>query len=257
MTLLSLIIACTKTRDDFGNSYPWGPPSFYNIDQVSSSWSVIQRGSLNNGWSDLSLSLTWETIGQDLYEFNQLYNKEMKSAKSSSDYRNHYSFLNQQTDEARIARYEHPPYVNEWIDAIIDSDIIVQADKQLFGQQPGTNLAEHFVASSIYSYEYGDDSVYTDSFVVYSYPEFRVLDYFSEKKPASSLVDLFRVNTASIPKCVIRLKDLPEEQYDEITFEFSIDLSGWSILNYSTVPVNNPFEKVTKKTLEGAATLSF
>ena len=150
---------------------------------------------------------------------------------------------------ARLQHLESHPYITEWLDAQIEGELSVIADKPLFGREPGTNLADCFTASAyICSLPNEDPNVLLTNtyYIVYSYPGYEVITAFSPERPAADLTKLFQIHTATIPRCIIKLKQIPEEYYDEITFSFSIALSGESILNYATIPISVPFENAIK-----------
>lgn len=258
------LLSChnTDNGDEFiENSYPWGPIYPYNLCQVSSDWKVYLLHGASN-WEQLSLCLSWECFDFDkeTESFLNAFSQELKSALSGSDYRKRLQYLQHQTDKARALGLEYYPFIIEWLDARVETGITVTADKPLFGRVPGTNLADYFYASAYICFDSETDpevSYTSTNYIIYSYPDFEVVKAFSAVQPASNLTELFLPHTAAVPRCIVQLNEIPDEKYDEITFTFSLSLSGESLLNYSTVPISKPYDKTINKTLQGSVTVSF
>lgn len=248
-------------NDNIGNSYPWGPIYIHNLLLIPSAWEVnlVDEPS---GWEDLLISLKWNPDGEDetVRYYLDTFPKEIESALNSPLYRNHWRAIGKQMDRARLDHLERYPYIIDWLDASIEEGICIMADKPILGRNPGENLADLFTVSSYICYMRTNDPsvvLLNDYYIVYSYPEFEVISSFSSEQPAPDLSKLFLKNTASIPRCIIRLKEIPEEQYDEITLSFCIKLSGESLLKYSEIPVPQPFDETVTKVLQGDVTVHF
>lgn len=243
------------------NSYPWGPIYPINLCQVSSELRVNLLHNTSN-WQQLSIYLAWDYLDLDMETalFLDAFSEEIKSALSGSDYRKRLQYLQHQTDKARALGLEYYPFIIEWLDARVETGITVTADKPLFGRVPGTNLADYFSASAYICFDSKTDpevSYTSTNYIIYSYPDFEVVKAFSAVQPASNLTELFLPHTAAVPRCIVQLNKIPDEEYDEITFTFSLSLSGESLLNYSTVPISKPYDKTINKTLQGSVTVSF
>lgn len=268
--LATPIVSCregdNQLREDpgvIGNSYAWGPIYIISLDNISSNWDVCPLSSTTK-WADLNLMLKWNHWGEDkeISSYQKAYAEALEDAVHSAGYRAHWVYVQKQIDKARINHLEEDPYVSEWIDAEVKTGIVVTADKVLFGRDVGTNLADCFTASSIICYinENNLEEILLNDhyrYVVYSYPQFEVSSSHSKQERELTLTELFPVHTASIPRCIIHLKEIPKEEYDEITFSFSITLRGESLLSYSTIPIKESFEKETTKTLRGSITIRF
>lgn len=262
--LLFTLFGCHKEKglpDDIGNSFPWPGIQLFNLCEVSWEWDAYCVGSISK-WADLSIVLSWNhgDDKKDVQEFQETYSKELSNARNSTQYNNRRRYVNAQMDEARKRRLEYIYYIYEWLDARVETGIKVTADKPLFGRVPGTNLADFFSASAYICFDSKTDpevSYTSTNYIIYSYPDFEVVKAFSAVQPASNLTELFLPHTAAVPRCIVQLNKIPDEEYDEITFTFSLPLSGESLLNYSTVPISKPYDKTINKTLQGSVTVSF
>lgn len=130
-------------------------------------------------------------------------NEKTKSAFIAEDYRNYIE--NTPLEEQKIGGWP------SLFTAYVNGEVAIICDKQLFGEEPGTNLNKHFKVDS------------GSRCLPIGIEDAKLLYKFGDEIP-SDMDKYFLKETWLQPNYKLRFKDNPSERYDEITLHVSVPM---------------------------------
>lgn len=163
------------------------------------------------GYDDLLLHVTFDYTSVNAYqpEFTEKEIQEMsvRNTMEETYYREKTLFMQQEYHDT-LAAHGWPHYFT----AYVNGEVSVTCNKILFGLAPGENLGRHFsISTATDCMPIGIDNPY-------------LLYHFGEELP-QSVADFFPQESWILYEYWLKPLSLPEEQYDSLTFRFTLPMT--------------------------------
>lgn len=222
LLLSTLLIACDSDDDQTIKSVP--PPDPVGLMSDGGGITSMKMNCITfdipqddeaiktlEGYADLLLHITISHASVNAYQpgFTEKDIQEMRDKNEMEEkfYREKTQFIQQEYNDS-IARHGWPSYFT----AYVNGEVSITCDKPLFGLAAGENLGRHFKVN-----------VATDCIPVgIEHPY--LLYHFGDELPLT-VADFFPLESWILYEYWLKPLSLPEEQYDSLTFRFTLPMT--------------------------------